>query len=142
MAARRLLYDLLDRHRDEEDYVFTLNREQLLPLLSWCDHWRRCAQPDPEDVQARDIIRRAAALLSRPAAAEELGTRTYPNLKIHVPLRQYLERVLAGMFGRQPDMSGDQRKRLLPHELRRVEDTAQELLELLAKLAPETGRGA
>jgi hypothetical protein len=53
---------------------------------------------------------------------------------IHVEPREFIERVLAGMFGRQPDMSGDQRQRLMSGELRAVEDVAGMLMTAIVTL--------
>lgn len=64
----------------------------------------------------------------------DFGQTTFPDLNIHIPLRDYIEKVIAGVFARQPHMSGDQRERLLPHERRRVEDAAITILETIAKL--------
>lgn len=55
--------------------------------------------------------------------------------QIHIRPRDYLEKVLAGVFGRQPDMSGDQRKRLNPHELACVGRVADGLMKALIGLA-------
>lgn len=53
---------------------------------------------------------------------------------IHIPLPDYLGKVLAGMFCRQPDMSGDQRARLNPKERRAVDEVASGLLVAFALL--------
>lgn len=50
---------------------------------------------------------------------------------VDVPAGEFLERSLAGMFRRQPDMSGDQRKRLNGNERRAVEDMAGNILAAL-----------
>jgi hypothetical protein len=45
-------------------------------------------------------------------------------------LKVRLEKVIAGtMFASNPDMSGDPRRRLLPHQRRKVEDCVHAVLE-------------
>lgn len=53
---------------------------------------------------------------------------------IHIPLDDYLGKVLAGMFCRQPDISGDQRARLNAKERRAVDEVASGLLAAFALL--------
>lgn len=59
---------------------------------------------------------------------------------IHVDPREFLERTLAGVFCRMPDMSGDQRKRLNSKERQAVAEIAGKLLAALAtQPASDTG---
>jgi hypothetical protein len=58
--------------------------------------------------------------------------------EVHIRPRDFLEKTLAGLYGRQPDMSGDQRKRLLPHELAMVGRTTDSLMKALIGLAEIT----
>jgi hypothetical protein len=93
--------------------------------------------PDPRDVTIAEL--RAENERLRDVAREDdlrvvlSGAFGEP---VHVDPREFLERVLAGLFKRQPDMSGDQRKRLNQSELRAVEDVASCLLTALRRPSP------
>jgi len=50
------------------------------------------------------------------------------NMKVVCDPRDYIEKMLAGMFGRQPHMSGDQRKRLMSKEKLAVECMAEGII--------------
>jgi len=44
-----------------------------------------------------------------------------------------VEQMIASVFRRQPDMSGDNRRRLMPHEYRTVQDVAAEIVEFFGQ---------
>lgn len=54
---------------------------------------------------------------------------------IHIRPRDFLEKSLAGLYMRQPDMSGDQRKRLARHELAAVGREVDCIMKALIGLA-------
>jgi len=53
-----------------------------------------------------------------------------------------VEQIIAGVFRRQPDMSGDTRRRLAPHEYRAVQEAAAEIAALFGKERPSDTRVA
>lgn len=59
---------------------------------------------------------------------------------IHIPPEDFLGKVIAGCFCRQPCMSGDQRDRLNSKERRAVDDTARSIAEALTILTAEVER--
>lgn len=59
---------------------------------------------------------------------------------IHIPPEDFLGKVIAGCFCRQPCMSGDQRDRLNSKERRAVDDAARSIAEALTTLTAEVGQ--
>lgn len=125
---RAMIEDAIHGYLAEQPSLSGPSAEHVEKLVAYLD-----ANGDDE---AAELVRNlAAASRPTPIGISELADEQFPELGIHVPLREYFERTLAGLFGRQPDMSGDQRKRLLGHERARVESFATELLAILTALS-------